>query len=249
MRWLLSSFRVAAASSARLAPIGLGLSVASFGSMRALGAEPDAPVQIEAASEPAVVDPRAPDGLLLVKQRLVSFQILQGRFEQEKRIAKIRRPLESRGRFVLVQGKGMLWRTEAPIQSLLTLTADALSVVQGDHRIVSRSLSGDSSLRVFGQGVVAAFMGDVSQIRQSFRLIAAHVPQRPAPWSLSLQPREAAVGKLMREIQLVGGEQIESIKISESNGDNTLIRLLDLDRQSPLAAEDARLLGRADGKP
>jgi outer membrane lipoprotein carrier protein LolA len=241
MRRLLSRSRVAAVSPGRLAPIALGLCVAGLVAIRALGAEPGAPATVDA--------PSASDALVLVGQRLVPFQTLLGRFEQEKRIAKIKRPLSSRGRFALVRGKGVLWRTEAPIQSLLTLTADTLSVAQGDRQSVSLSLGAQPGLRFLGQTVFAVFMTDVLQIRRSFSLIDGVVPDRPLPWRLSLKPRDAAVAKLMREIQLTGGEQIESVEIFERNGDSTMIRLLELDSRSPLALEDARLLERALGRP
>jgi outer membrane lipoprotein carrier protein LolA len=189
------------------------------------------------------------DALLGIQRRLAPFEVLQGRFEQEKRIAKIKHPLKSRGRFALLRGTGVLWRTEAPIQSLLSLTADAMSVVQNKQTIVSISLSEQPGLRFLGQTVFAVFMTDLAQLRQSFTLLEARVPEKPASWYLSLRPREPAVAKLMRAVQLTGGDHIESIEISEQNGDSTRILLLDPDSQSPLAPEDARLLGRAPGKP
>ena len=174
---------------------------------------------------------------------------MQGRFEQQKRIAKLERPLASRGRFALLRGQGVLWRTESPIRSLLTLTSDAMTVVQHDQTIVSISLTREPALRFLGQSVFAVLMTDVPQLRRSFTVLDARVPEGPAPWSLSLQPRDAAASRLMRQIALTGGEQIESIEISERNGDSTLIRLLELDRKTALSAEDARLLARTPGKP
>jgi hypothetical protein len=248
MPCLLSRFRVATASSARLVRIAIGAPiacVACLGSLDALGAEatplPSAPASASA--------PPLAEALLRVKRRLVPFEVLQGRFEQEKRIAKIKRPLKSRGRFALLRGKGVLWRTEAPIQSLLTLTANAMSVVQNNQTVVSVSLTEQPALRWLGQTVFAVFMTDLEQLGQSFTLLEARVPEKPAPWSLSLEPRDAAVARLMRNILLTGGEHIESIEIAEQNGDSTRIVLLDPDSQSPLAVEDARQLGRTPGKP
>jgi hypothetical protein len=92
-------------------------------------------------------------------------------------------------------------------------------------------------------------MTDVQQIQQGFTVLGARAPQKPAPWSLSLRPREAAVARLMREIDLTGREHIESIEIFERNGDSTLIRLHSPDSRSPLPGEDALLLERTAGKP
>jgi hypothetical protein len=246
MHSLLSRFRVILAPSARVTRISLGVSVAWLCPLHALRAEPSVAANAPPAAAP---EPLPVAELLLIKQRLVPFETLQGRFEQQKRIAKIKRPLESRGRFTLVRGKGVLWRTEAPIQSLLTLTADALSVVQDQNTVVSISLDEQPGLRFLAQTLFAVFMTDVQQIQQGFTVLGARAPQKPAPWSLSLRPREAAVARLMREIDLTGREHIESIEIFERNGDSTLIRLHSPDSRSPLPGEDALLLERTAGKP
>jgi hypothetical protein len=206
------------------------------------------PSPAQAAAAP-VQGPEPADALLLIQQRLVPFRTLQGYFEQEKQIAKIQRPLKSRGRFALLRGVGVLWRTEAPIQSLLTLTADTLTVVQNDQTIVSTSLAGQPALRFLGQSVFAVFMTDVRQIKNSFTLLAARVPERPLPWSLSLKPRDAAAAQLMLEVRLTGAEQLQSIQILERGGDSTRIVLRDVDDHAALSPEDARLLGRAAGTP
>lgn len=197
----------------------------------------------------ATVAPAPLDSLLLVQQRLLPFQTLQGHFEQEKQIVRIKRPVKSRGRFALVRGAGVLWRTEAPIQSLLTLNADALTVVQNNQTVVSTSLAGQPALRFLAQSVFAVFMTDVRQIRDRFTLLAARVPERPLPWSLSLKPRDAAVAQLIQEIQLTGAEQLQSIQLLERGGDSTRIVLRDVDDHSPLGPEEARLLGPAAGTP
>jgi hypothetical protein len=227
----------------------LGGLVACLGVVPLLAAEPGKPAAAAPAASAAAVSPAAVDLLRLVQQRLVPFQTLQGRFEQEKRIARINRPLKSRGRFALRRGQGVLWRTEAPIESLLTLTADALSVVQNNQTIVSTSLTGQPALRFLGQSVFAVFMTDVQQLRKSFTLLGGSVPERPLSWSLSLRPEDPAVARLMQEIQLTGGDQIQSIEISERGGDSTRIVLLDVDSRSPLSPGDARLLGRPPGDP
>jgi outer membrane lipoprotein carrier protein LolA len=247
-----SRSRVAAVLSARWARITLGGVVASLGALPALGAEPAAQAPVPAAAQPTaavVPGPEPVDALLLVQQRLVPFRTLQGHFDQEKQIARIQRPLRSRGRFALLRGAGVLWQTEAPIQSLLTLTADTLTVVQNNQTIVSTPLAGQPALRFLGQSVFAVFMTDVQQIKDSFTLLGAHVPERPLPWSLSLRPRDAAVAQLMPEIRLTGAEQLQSIQILERGGDSTRIVLRDVDDHAPLSPEDARLLGRAAGNP
>jgi hypothetical protein len=258
MRWISSRLRAASASARRVGialGVTLSVSLTDIGSLPTLAAEPSvtAPAPPATASagagEARVSDAAASEALLLIKQRLVPFQTLQGRFEQQKRIARLEKPLASRGRFALLRGQGVLWRTEAPIQSLLTLTSDAMTVVQHDRTVVSISLAREPALRFLGQTVFAMFMTDVPLLRQSFTVLDARVPESPAPWRLWLRPRDAAAAQLMRQIALTGGEQIESVEISERNGDSTLIRLLEIDRRAALSVEDARLLARTPGKP
>lgn len=199
-----------------------------------------------AHAEPAAQAPDA-DVLLAIKARLHTFEVLHGKFEQEKRLAKIKRPLKSRGRFILKRGQGVLWRTEAPIQSLLVMTRDSVRVIKNDKTVVSISLSEQPGLRLMGKIVFAVFAADVEEIRQSFEIVSGQA-KAGEPWQVTLKPRDAGIAKIISRISLSGGDHVETLEILEQNTDVTRIRFADLDRTSPLADEDERLLRAGSSK-
>ena len=203
------------------------------------------------AARPAEAAPvaQAPTAEVLtaIKSRLHTFETLHGKFEQEKRLAKIKKPLKSRGRFVLKRHQGVLWRTEAPIQSLLVMTRDSVRVIKNDKTVMSISLSEQPGLRLMGKIVFAVFAADVEEIRQSFEIVSGEA-KAGEPWQVTLKPRDAGVAKVINRISLSGSDHVETLEIWEQNTDVTRIRFADLDSTGPLAGEDARLLGTGSGK-
>jgi len=203
------------------------------------------------ATPPAYAEPvaQAPDAdvLIAIKSRLHTFEALHGKFEQEKRLAKIKKPLKSRGRFVLKRRQGVLWRTEAPIQSVLVMTRDSVRVIKNDKTVMSIALSDQPGLRLMGKIVFAVFAADVEEIRQSFEIVSGQA-KAGEPWQVTLKPRDPGVAKVISRISLSGGDHVETLEILEQNTDLTRIRFADLDAASPLADEDARLLGAGSSK-
>jgi hypothetical protein len=203
------------------------------------------------AAPPANAEPVAqapsPDLLLAIKARLQAFETLHGKFEQEKRIAKIKKPLKSRGAFVLKRGQGVIWRTEAPIQSLLVMNRDSVRVIKNDRTVMSISMSEQPGLRLMGKIVFAVFSADVEEIRQSFEIVGGQAAAGQ-PWQVTLKPRDAGVAKVISRISLSGADHVDALEIVEQNADSTRIRFTDLDSTRPLADEDARLLGPGPSK-
>lgn len=199
-----------------------------------------------AAAEPAAAAAND-DVLLAIKARLHTFEALQGKFEQEKQLAKIKKPLKSRGRFALKRRQGVVWRTEAPIQSLLVMTRDAVRVIKNDKTVVSIDISEQPGLRLMGKIVFAVFAADVEEIKQSFEIVSGQA-KAGEPWSVALKPRDATVAKVISRISLTGSDHVETLEIVEQNSDITRIRFADLDSTHPLTDEDERLLSAAPSK-
>ena len=59
-----------------------------------------------------------------IQSMLAKPDVLCGRFDQTKQLAGMKKPLLSHGRFCVVKGKGVLWRTLKPFPNTLRLTRD-----------------------------------------------------------------------------------------------------------------------------
>src|SRR4051794_39599331 len=76
-----------------------------------------------------------------IQSLLAKPDILCGRFDQNKQLTGMKKPLLSNGRFCVVAGKGVLWRTLQPFPSTLRLSRDEILQMHGDRvavRIDSR---------------------------------------------------------------------------------------------------------------
>ncbi|HEX6768848.1 MAG TPA: outer membrane lipoprotein carrier protein LolA, partial [Candidatus Binatia bacterium] len=60
-------------------------------------------------------------------------KVLCGRFDQTKQLAGLKNPLRSNGRFCVVAGKGVLWRSLQPFANTVRLTRDEIVQWHGER--------------------------------------------------------------------------------------------------------------------
>lgn len=175
----------------------------------------------------------AEDLLRLLGERSQEVQSLQGRFEQQKKIAVLPAPLASHGRFALEQsrerdlkgqGNYIEWELLEPVQQTIRLSPTGITLETAGK--TSDALAG----RMPGKGaetVTNVFMAIVSgqweTLREYFDIQASGSGDK---WHLVLKPRSANLAAYIRQIDIRGGEFTEQLDIAEANGDSTHIRLL-----------------------
>ncbi len=101
-------------------------------------------------------------------QTLAAGQILRGHFVQDRILAGFAKPLRSEGTFVLVPGKGLIWRGEKPFPNTTIISPDGiLQLANGQEamRLPASRLPGLSHLyEVLG----AAVSGNIKPLQQTF---------------------------------------------------------------------------------
>src|ERR1043165_1312916 len=60
-------------------------------------------------------------------------KILCGRFDQQKQLVGLKKPVSSNGRFCVVADKGVLWRTLKPFPNTLKITRDEIIQFSGER--------------------------------------------------------------------------------------------------------------------
>jgi hypothetical protein len=185
----------------------------------------------------AVPLPALADAIAQIQQRLVSAPVQRGRFEQDKALAGFAKPLKSQGDYLLVRGKGLIWRTTAPFASQLVLTRD---------RIAGGGLQLDASkepgIRVATSLMLSLLDGDLGALQQAFDVQASLAGDKA--WRASLKPKAAALAQLFSRIELDGDRQLRRIVMTEAHGDTTTLRF-DEQARDPAApsADEAKQLG------
>jgi len=160
-----------------------------------------------------------------VRGRLAQPEWLRGEFEQSKRVPGFKKPLLSRGDFIVARGRGVLWRTRTPFASELKLTRDEIRASQGGVTAFQLDARREPALRMINGLMFALLNGDVSGLAELFSL---HGEVRGKSWQLALKPRAGALLQLLQSIELEGDAYVRRILIKELSGDESLITLSQL---------------------
>ncbi|MES2934355.1 MAG: outer membrane lipoprotein carrier protein LolA, partial [Pseudomonadota bacterium] len=172
-----------------------------------------------AINSPANAAP--PDIAASVKDRLAQPAVLRGEFEQSKQVAGFKKPLLSRGDFLLARNRGVVWLTRQPFASVLKLTQDEIVATQGGQVAFRLSASKEPTVRIINGVLFSLLNGDLSGLTEHFKIDGSIDGKE---WKLSLTPKQAGLAKMMTRIELAGDRYVRRIDIDEANGDKTAIR-------------------------
>jgi hypothetical protein len=189
---------------------GLGLAACCAG----LQAASAAPSATSAAASPAAA-PVAKIEAMLAKQK-----VLCGRFDQTKQLTGMTKALASNGRFCVVAGKGVLWRTLQPFPNTLRLTRDEIVHFQGERVAMRLEAKQEPTVRMINTVLFSLLTGDLAQLETLFEVEAS---ADASSWKVALKARSPALAKAIGAIALDGGAYVKHISINEAGGDRTAI--------------------------
>lgn len=174
-----------------------------------------------------------------IQAMLAKPAIMCGRFDQTKTLAGMKKPLASNGRFCVVAGKGVLWRTLKPFPSTLRLTRDEIVNYQGDRVAMRLDAKTEPTVRMINNVLFSLLSGDLAQLESLFEVDGAVDANS---WNVSLKAKQAALEKAIGTIKLDGGAYVKNIVMSEASGDRTAIVFSDIKAgDSAMTAEEAAL--------
>jgi outer membrane lipoprotein-sorting protein len=146
--------------------------------------------------------------------------VMCGRFDQTKQLAGMKKPLASEGRFCVIAGKGVLWRTLKPFPSMLRLTREEIVNYQGERVAMRLDAKTEPTVRMINNVLFSLLAGDLGQLDALFEGEGSVDGNN---WSVALKPRQAALEKAIGTIKLEGGSYVKSIVMNEAGGDRTTI--------------------------
>lgn len=173
-----------------------------------------------------------------IQSMLAKPAVFCGNFEQTKRLEGFKKPLVSTGRFCVVAGKGVLWRTAQPFPSTLRLTRDEIVHVQGERVAMRLDAKQEPMVRTINNVLFALLAGDLTQLETMFDVDGS---VRGDSWGVLLKAREPALAKAIGGVQIEGAAFVRNIVISEAGGDRTSIVFSDMvSGDAVLTAEEAK---------
>lgn len=151
-------------------------------------------------------------------------QVLRGRYEQQKALAGVPRPLRAEGTFLFVRARGIAWLTTQPFDSELVITPTDIVQREGGKVSLHLTAAQQPSVRMVAEIFTAVFALDFDALAARFSLFSRKVP---GGWELGLRPRPGQGGAL-KQVVVSGHKQVERVRVSDTNGDETGIRLQDV---------------------
>jgi hypothetical protein len=173
-----------------------------------------------------------------IQAMLAKPNALCGRFDQTKQLAGMTRPLASSGRFCVVAGKGVLWRTLKPFPNTLRLTRDEIVHFQGERVAMRLDAKQEPTVRMINSVLFSLLAGDLAQLESLFEVEGS----ADTTWKVSLKAREPALAKAIGAISLDGAAYVKNIHINEASGDRTDIVFSDIKSgEGAVSKEEAAL--------
>jgi hypothetical protein len=162
-----------------------------------------------------------------------------GRFDQTKQLAGMKKPLASQGRFCVVAGKGVMWRTVKPFPNTLRLTRDEIVHFQGERVAMRLDAKQEPTVRMINSVLFSMLSGDLGQLETLFEVDGSADANS---WKVALKARQPALAKAIGAIALEGGAYVKTINIDEASGDHTVIVFSDIKSgEGSISADEASL--------
>ncbi|MCE3602333.1 outer membrane lipoprotein carrier protein LolA [Massilia sp. P8910] len=186
----------------------------------------------------AVASATAP--IAKIQALLAKPAVLCGRFDQTKQLAGMKKPLASNGRFCVVAGKGVLWRTLKPFPNTLRLTRDEIVSFQGERVAMRLEAKQEPTVRMINSVLFSLLSGDLGQLETLFE-VDGNVDG--GSWNVALKARQPTLAKAIGAISLDGGAYVRNIQIAEASGDKTVIVFSEIKTgEGAITLEEAALL-------
>jgi hypothetical protein len=160
-----------------------------------------------------------------IQAMLAKPSVLCGRFDQTKSLAGMKKPLLSNGRFCVVAGKGVLWRTLQPFPDTLRLTRDEIVHYQGERVANRLDAKTEPTVRMINSVLFSLLSGDLSQLASLFETDGTADANG---WHVVLKARKPELTKAIGAITLDGKAYVKHITIAEASGDRTDILFSDM---------------------
>jgi len=156
--------------------------------------------------------------------------VVHGGFIQEKHLRSLPQPLTSKGNFVIAREAGLLWLLDTPLKQDYRINAQGIARRDADGRwqLVPNKSAGAEQNRLF----LAVLQGDSSGLQRDFDL---KLSGGASAWQLTLVPRSLMLKQVFKQININGGALVQQIELLETQGDSTLLKMIDSTSAQPLS--------------
>lgn len=156
-------------------------------------------------------------------------------YTQQRSITRLNRTLTSSGRVYIWPGYGMVWQTEKPYASLMLVGRTSMKQKVGSGRVSSMDVSGNQIYLAIAEALESIFSGNMSTVLDSFE---AYYISSGSEWVIGLIPQEEIMKGFMSRIEIYGGEELESLTLTESSGETIRYEFANIEKRGLSADEE-----------
>ena len=153
-------------------------------------------------------------------QQLAAAEVVRGEFVQEKHLRSLAFPLSSTGQFVLSKQHGLLWQVQQPFAQTYRIDAQGVSLLTADGW---QSQPGQNVAARQSRLFLAVLQGNQQALQADFTL---QLQGNSEQWQLNLLPKALFLQQIFKVIEIHGGALVERIELHETQGDRTVMRML-----------------------
>lgn len=154
--------------------------------------------------------------------RLDQARTLSGVFSQSRFLRELPRPLVAGGEFVFARDLGVFWHTRQPFDSVIVLNAAGMTQIDEGAAPLRLSAEEQPAVRLVGNLFAALFTLDIARLGRDFELFGTGEGKQ---WTLGLKPRASGLAGVIRQVTVVGSDDVEQVELTDAHGDRTLIEL------------------------
>jgi hypothetical protein len=164
---------------------------------------------------------------------------LVAKFEEEKTILMLQRPLRSTGQLIFLPQKGLYRQLVTPFQQDLLITTTAVHQRDDHGRVEIMALEKLPFAKTLVEGFLTVFSGSWESLYSHFQVYFFSADPR---WKLGLLPKHSMVSQFISCLILEGdNHQVLNLWVHEANGDLTHDRFIESQILTPDHWDDYRL--------
>lgn len=162
----------------------------------------------------------------------------KGDFTQTKYLSKLNRSLVSSGTYLIARQDGIVWRTQKPFPSTMTVTKSA---------VIQTAASGKKSVLVAGSNpTFESFATIISSVFAGGEDLSAHnfdlfFDGTATDWTIGLVPKDATIRAVAQHFILQGGTTLRSVTMYEPTGDFVRYEFANQSFPATLTADEKNL--------
>jgi len=146
---------------------------------------------------------------------MTRYDVISGDFVQTKSIKKLNRDFVSTGTFRISKSSGVVWKTEKPFPSELTVSDDGITERNANGQVRTISTKDNPVFTEFSKTIQAVFSGNISDLETKFNVFYEKTPNGG---QIGLVPREASVRKVISNIVMDVSSNIDKVVITDGSG-------------------------------